>query len=117
MLKWIVSSVIILLIGSNLFLIYLVIDRAVTSKYQDMVQHERQQQIEELNSITNHFVSGMDKEKLISLLNELGYETFEKDGAIHARSLAFKVDDEGMVTGVKNSVSYSPEYIPTPLEE
>lgn len=110
MLKWIVSITLALLICSNLFLIYSFIDQAVTSKYHDMVKYERQQQVEQLKSITKHFVSGLHKDELTKLLDELGYKPFEKEGAIHISFVAFEFDDKGMVTTVRNSFSYDPEY-------
>jgi hypothetical protein len=103
--KWLAFVLLLVLVLSNGVWLYLALDWASGEKYRQMESYERQNQVNALRDLSNHFVTGSTKTELSETLALVfpDHEPFEKDGAIHAMWLSFPTTPEGLVQAVNVS--------------
>ena len=95
-----------LLVVTNAWWLYVVIDRAVTQSHQDQVFYEQSNRVLALAALVDEFVKGMGRDEAMALLQKSQPEEtpYEKDGALNTTWVSLRLED-GKVTRVLRGVS------------
>ncbi len=103
--KWISVLLLLVLVLSNGFWLYLALDWASGEKYRQNTAYVRDHQIDALKDLAGHFVNGSSKKALDETLAIVfpDDEPFEKEGAINCLWLSFPVSPDGLVEGIEVS--------------
>ncbi|QQS36622.1 MAG: hypothetical protein IPM56_01310 [Ignavibacteriales bacterium] len=108
--KWKIFSfiLILLLILTNVFWIYNLLDQGVTLKYSDQVNYEKTETVNQLLEIYPLINYGMDKSEVISKIKMIDStsECFEKDGELIFGFLAFTFDSNNKLNKIEENSSY-----------
>ena len=89
--KWRITALlaVLLLVASVLWSAYAAFDAGVTLAYHDDSLRNLQEAHALLERIALRVSASTTKGELLTLLQELGVESFEKEGAVHAGALSF----------------------------
>lgn len=96
-------SLVVLLVGSNLFWLYQFIDMSVTNSYQMDDISGTNIKLAQLSEISKYQLVGLTEEQAIQKLIDNGHVVdgyFVKDGCIHLDAVCLRLNEEG------NIVSY-----------
>ena len=103
--KWVSIVLLLVLLLTNGFWLYLALDWGSGEKYRQQTAYERENQVEALKSLAEHFISGSSKVDLADTLAEVfpDEDPFEKEGAANCLWLSFPISPEGLVEGIEVS--------------
>ena len=108
--KWKIFSfiLILLLIITNFYWFYSLLDQGATLKYSDQVKYEKTKTVNQLIEIFPFINLGMNKSEVISsikLIDSTSYY-FEKDGKLYFNFLALTFDSNNKLSKIEESSSY-----------
>jgi hypothetical protein len=99
--KSIIFVLTILMIASNLFWLYRVIDDGITITYQDQRINELEEVREQLMALLPVLARGVKQEAITTIAGEVsGERPFQKHGCLWVGQLGFYFDQEGMLRSV-----------------
>ncbi len=108
--KWKILSFILflLLILTNLYWGYSLLDQGSTLKYSDQVKYEKTETVNQLLEIYPFINLGMDKSEVISSIKMIDSASyyFEKDGKLYFDFLAFTFDSNNKLNKIEESSTY-----------
>jgi len=101
--RWISLLLVLVLLASNGYWLYLALDWGSAEKYRQLMAYERENQVEALKRLSDHFVQGSSKADLYETLAVVfpEEELFEKEGAVNCTWLSFPFTPEGLVDGIE----------------
>ncbi|SDK66287.1 hypothetical protein [Microbulbifer yueqingensis] len=99
MAKWIIAALTALLLVTNGFWLYTIVDQANAGKYRQQERYEAKHRIAVLEKACSRLFGGMTREEASRLLGELapGDEPFEKEGHLNTTWLSLELDRNGHV--------------------
>ena len=106
---WIVVTLIlsILLISSNLFWFYGIVDQASIQKYSDIMLNEKTNTLIKFEKFP-HIQIGMSKSEVLHKIKEIDSTSisFEKEGKLHIDYLSFTFDDSDQLVKIEEMNQY-----------
>ena len=108
--KWKIFLIILtlLLILTNVFWFYNLLDQGATLKYSDQVKYEKTKTVNQLLEIYPFINLGMDKSEVISKMKMIDStsEYFEKEGKLYFGFIALTFDSNNKLNKIEESSSY-----------
>lgn len=99
---YLITSLVILLIATNIWWAYENLDNAVTDKYQEAVIYGYRNALEEFVQLVPRLAEEKSKEEIVQILeNVLGETSFEKGGFTNIGFLNYKFNEQGKLTQVE----------------
>lgn len=106
--KWIVALLLVILVMTNGFWLYSVVDQGVTNSYREQQLHELDETRKQLMAVLPELASKLHKEEVVAAVSKhTELNVYEKDGCTWAGWLALKFDEKGKLQSVSPIWSYS----------
>ena len=104
--KVVVGILVILLVGSNVWWAYQVLDRAVTASYRETAFQEHREALSQALAVLPHAAQCATRDDVIAAARQAaGDEGFEKDGFVWIGRLGYRFDGKGRLTAIETSWS------------
>ena len=102
-LRIVIASLIVALVGTNLFWMYVVFDQGVTQTYLDASLQLTTNQLEQTTILSNLDLKGLSAERAIETIGKdvYGFKPFVKEGCIVAGGVCVILEDNRVV-GIGN---------------
>lgn len=100
----------ILLVGTNAFWLYHVVDSSVTDFYRDDTIRSMQRTQDQLMAVIPELAGSQDRQKVVGIFQSAtDEEPFEKAGCVWVGSVGLKFDAENELLAVTPLISVSPQ--------
>src|SRR5690606_4576968 len=105
--KWTITILALLLVITNGYWLYSVMDQGVTISYRDQQDYELEETRKQLMTVMPKLARNLSKEEVVSIASEQAdQEVFEKDGCTWVGWIGLKFSEEGSLQSVSPSWSY-----------
>ncbi|WP_281557731.1 hypothetical protein [Thalassomonas sp. RHCl1] len=108
--KWIITLLITLLVGSNALWLYGAIEQGVTNSYRDQQMRELDETRKQLMAVLPEIAGNLNKQEVVAIVSKhTDLESYEKEGCTWAGWVGLKFNETGALQAVAPVWAYGNE--------